>query len=144
MKSNHVLVSRSWRPVRSKPGPGLLHSHTAVKFLNSMLLFGGERQGQTLNEMWKFHFGKKLRHLKLRALYLTYQGKCSLKIWAQLTQLGLRNKQTNAETDRHPIALEEGYLVKYSVRYIKICLFKSFLLWYYFTILNNFAYDLLE
>ena len=48
-----------WRPVRSKPGPGCLHSHTAVKFLNAMLLFGGEREGQTLNELWKFHFGKK-------------------------------------------------------------------------------------
>ena len=22
------------------------------------MLFGGEREGQTLNEMWRFHFGK--------------------------------------------------------------------------------------
>ena len=51
-------VSRMWRPVRSKPGPGCLHSHTAVKFINSIILFGGERDGQTLNELWKFHFGK--------------------------------------------------------------------------------------
>jgi hypothetical protein len=54
-----------WRPVRSKPGPGCLHSHSAVKFLNAMILFGGEREGQTLNELWKFHFGKcKERSLK--------------------------------------------------------------------------------
>ncbi len=31
-----------WRQVRSKPGPGCLHSHSVVKFLNTMLLFGGE------------------------------------------------------------------------------------------------------
>ena len=49
-----------WRPVRSKPGPGCLHSHAGVKFLNSLLLFGGEREGQTLNELWKFHFGETL------------------------------------------------------------------------------------
>ena len=51
------FVSRRWRPVKSKPGPGCLHSHCAVKFLSVMLLFGGEREGQTLNEMWRFHFG---------------------------------------------------------------------------------------
>ena len=50
-------VSRRWRPVKSKPGPGCLHSHCAVKFLSVMILFGGEREGQTLNEMWRFHFG---------------------------------------------------------------------------------------
>jgi hypothetical protein len=31
-----------WRPVCSKPGPGCLHSHLAVKFLNDMILFGGD------------------------------------------------------------------------------------------------------
>ncbi len=31
-----------WRPVRSKPGPGCLHSHSAVKFLNAMILYDGE------------------------------------------------------------------------------------------------------
>jgi hypothetical protein len=31
-----------WRPVHSKPGPGCLHSHSAVKFLNAMILFSGE------------------------------------------------------------------------------------------------------
>ena len=55
---SHVSVSRRWRPVKSKPGPGCLHSHCAVKFLSVMMLFGGEREGQTLNEMWRFHFGK--------------------------------------------------------------------------------------
>jgi len=50
------FVSRSWRPVKSKPGPGCLHSHTAVKFLNVMILFGGEQEGQTLNDLWRFHF----------------------------------------------------------------------------------------
>ena len=56
----YFLVSRRWRPVKSKPGPGCLHSHCAVKFLSVMMLFGGEREGQTLNEMWRFHFGKHL------------------------------------------------------------------------------------
>ena len=54
------FVSRRWRPLKSKPGPGCLHSHCAVKFLSVMLLFGGEREGQTLNEMWRFHFGESI------------------------------------------------------------------------------------
>ncbi len=37
-----VPVSRMWQPVCSKPSPGCLHSHSAVKFLNAMILFGGE------------------------------------------------------------------------------------------------------
>ena len=53
-------VSKKWRAVRSKPGPGCLHSHCAVKFLSVMMLFGGERDGQALNEIWRFHFGKSL------------------------------------------------------------------------------------
>ena len=44
--------------MRSKPGPGCLHSQCAVKFLSVMMLFGGERDGQALNDMWRFHFGK--------------------------------------------------------------------------------------
>ncbi len=51
-----VAVSRRWRPVKSRPGPGCLNSHCAVKFLSVMLIFGGEREGQTLNEFWRFHF----------------------------------------------------------------------------------------
>jgi hypothetical protein len=54
----YFLVSRKWRSVRSKPGPGCLHSHCAVKFLSVMMLFAGERDGEALNEMWRFHFGK--------------------------------------------------------------------------------------
>ena len=53
-----ITVSRKWRLVRSKPGPGCLHSQCAVKFLSVMMLFGGERDGQALNDMWRFHFGK--------------------------------------------------------------------------------------
>ena len=25
-----------------------------------MILFGGEQEGQTLNDLWRFHFGKKV------------------------------------------------------------------------------------
>jgi hypothetical protein len=56
-------VSRRWRPVKSKPGPGCLHSHCSVKFLSVMMLFGGEREGQTLSEVWRFHFGQFNRFL---------------------------------------------------------------------------------
>ena len=62
------FVSRRWRPVKSKPGPGCLHSHCAVKFLSVMLLFGGEREGQTLNEMWRFHFGESNNQMDMAAL----------------------------------------------------------------------------
>ena len=56
-------VSRCWHPVRSKPGPGCLHSHSAVKLLNLMVLFGGEKEGQTVNEIWHFHFGECILQL---------------------------------------------------------------------------------
>ena len=62
------FVSRRWRPLKSKPGPGCLHSHCAVKFLSVMLLFGGEREGQTLNEMWRFHFGESINQMDMAAL----------------------------------------------------------------------------
>ena len=58
MISEIFSVSRCWHPVRSKPGPGCLHSHSAVKLHNWMVLFGGEREGQTVNEVWRFHFGE--------------------------------------------------------------------------------------
>ncbi len=41
-----------WRPMRSKPGPGCLHSHSVVKFLNTMILFGGELD----YGLWKDNF----------------------------------------------------------------------------------------
>ena len=58
MIKNLFSVSRCWHPVRSKPGPGFLHSHSAVKLQSWMVLFGGEREGQTVNEVWRFHFGE--------------------------------------------------------------------------------------
>ena len=58
MIKNLFSVSRCWHPVRSKPGPGFLHSHSAVKLQGWMVLFGGEREGQTVNEVWRFHFGE--------------------------------------------------------------------------------------
>ena len=59
-----IAVSHRWRSIKSKPGPGCLNSHCAVKFLSVMMLFGGEREGQTLNDMWRFHFGKEGTHTK--------------------------------------------------------------------------------
>ena len=56
--------------MKSKPGPGCLNSHTAVKFLSVMMIFGGEREGQTLNEMWRFHFGEEI-HTKALITSLT-------------------------------------------------------------------------
>jgi hypothetical protein len=79
-----------WRPVRSKPGPGCLHSHSAVKFLNAMILFGGEREGQTLNELWKFHFGKYNQRLLKKGVVCKVQSKkentvlCSRRNWLHL------------------------------------------------------------
>ena len=53
-----VAVSRCWRPVRSRPGPGCTHSHTAVSMDNMMLVFGGEKESQPCNEIWGFHYGE--------------------------------------------------------------------------------------
>jgi hypothetical protein len=50
-------VAKMWTSVRARPGPGALHSHAACKLPSSMLLFGGERDGQPTNELWRFHFG---------------------------------------------------------------------------------------
>ncbi|CAB4057434.1 unnamed protein product [Lepeophtheirus salmonis] len=34
------FVAKRWKVIKSKPGPGCRHSHTAVKFLSVMLIFG--------------------------------------------------------------------------------------------------------
>lgn len=44
--------------VRARPNPGYLHSHVAAKLHSSMVVFGGERQGEVLNDLWRYHFGK--------------------------------------------------------------------------------------
>lgn len=51
-------MSKSWTAVKTKLSPGALHSHAACKLPSSMLVFGGERDGQPINELWRFHFGK--------------------------------------------------------------------------------------
>ena len=76
-----ILVSRCWHPVRSKPGPGFLHSHSAVKLKSWMVLFGGEREGQTVNEVWRFHFGEfsnSFEVLQTIILSVLHQGSDSL------------------------------------------------------------------
>ena len=49
---------RTWSRVKGKAnkGPGGLHGHTAVKTLGAMILFGGEREGRLLHDVWRFHF----------------------------------------------------------------------------------------
>lgn len=51
------IVSRTWQCIKCKISPGPLHSHAACKLPSSMLIFGGERNGQNCNELWKFSFG---------------------------------------------------------------------------------------
>lgn len=50
------LVTRQWRAIRNRGGPGCLHSHVAVKFRNAMLLVGGSRDGTVVQQIWRFHF----------------------------------------------------------------------------------------
>lgn len=54
-------MSRQWTRIKAKAtkGPGGLHSHTAIAALDSMFVFGGEREGQLLHELWRFDFGKQ-------------------------------------------------------------------------------------
>ena len=41
---------------------------------NQMIIFGGERDGQTVNEVWKFHFGKQIfrSHMQRTRVELDY------------------------------------------------------------------------
>ena len=51
-------VTKKWSTIKCKVSPGFLHSHIACKLPNSMIVFGGERNGRLVNEFWKFQFGK--------------------------------------------------------------------------------------
>lgn len=51
------VMSRTWQCFKSKFNPGPLHSHAACKLPSCMLIFGGERNGQSCNDLWKFNFG---------------------------------------------------------------------------------------
>lgn len=52
-------ATKKWFAVKCKFSPGPLHSHAACKLPSSMLLFGGERNGELVNELWRFHFGER-------------------------------------------------------------------------------------
>lgn len=56
--SHRVAVTKKWFAVKCKYSPGTLHSHAACKLPCSMLLFGGEKNGEIVNELWRFHFGE--------------------------------------------------------------------------------------
>ncbi|KAI1299243.1 Leucine-zipper-like transcriptional regulator 1 [Halotydeus destructor] len=50
---------RTWTRVKprvNKQGPGGLYNHTAVCAFGSMLVFGGETEGQLAHDVWRFHF----------------------------------------------------------------------------------------
>ncbi|XP_035216879.1 LOW QUALITY PROTEIN: uncharacterized protein LOC118190290 [Stegodyphus dumicola] len=51
------FISHQWSRVKTQRGPGELHGHAAVKGLAYMYIFGGERCGIAINELWRFHFG---------------------------------------------------------------------------------------
>lgn len=55
-----TFATRTWTKIKPKAnkGPGGVHGHTAVKSAGAMILFGGEREGQLLHELWRFHFGE--------------------------------------------------------------------------------------
>ena len=46
--------------VRTKQGPGNIHSHCAVKYRNKMILIGGKTDGHLSDNIWLFHFGDYL------------------------------------------------------------------------------------
>lgn len=54
--------SKQWSRVRggNRSGPGELHSHTAIAVMGFMYLFGGERGGILLSDLWRFHFATEV------------------------------------------------------------------------------------
>nr|XP_023023467.1 uncharacterized protein LOC111511666 [Leptinotarsa decemlineata] len=68
------ISSRTWHCVKSKINPGPLHSHAACKLPSScMLVFGGERSGQTCNDLWKFRFGTMIKSKSAYVIKKKYQ-----------------------------------------------------------------------
>lgn len=53
-----IAGTRRWHRIKANKGPGELHSHSAIEAFNSMFIFGGERNGNLLRELWRFHFSK--------------------------------------------------------------------------------------
>ena len=51
-------VDNNWTKIKCNRGPGELYGHSAIKAFNCMFIFGGERNGNLLQELWRFNFGK--------------------------------------------------------------------------------------
>jgi len=47
---------QTWEVVRTKQGPGNLHSHCAGKYGNKMIIIGGRSEGHLSEIIWLFHF----------------------------------------------------------------------------------------
>lgn len=52
------LYKKTWSNIKTKLNPGPLHSHSCCKLPSFMIIFGGERNGEVCNDLWKFNFGK--------------------------------------------------------------------------------------
>ncbi len=53
-----MIATRLWHRIKSNKGPGELYGHTAITAFNSMFIFGGEKCGNLLRDLWRYHFGK--------------------------------------------------------------------------------------
>lgn len=51
------LYKKTWSNIKTKLNPGPLHSHSCCKLPSTMIIFGGERNGEVCNDLWKFNFG---------------------------------------------------------------------------------------
>jgi hypothetical protein len=54
----NFIATRLWHRIKSNKGPGELYGHTAINAFKSMFIFGGERSGNLLRDLWRYHFGK--------------------------------------------------------------------------------------
>lgn len=68
----------NWFRLRSKTGPGEIHSHSAAKVMSAMLVFGGQRDGVFINELWRYHFGNFISCITFMMLLEPYHTSVSL------------------------------------------------------------------
>lgn len=49
-------VEHQWFRVKCNKGPGRLYGHSAITAFDAMIIFGGERNGKLLQDLWLYHF----------------------------------------------------------------------------------------
>lgn len=91
------ITCGTWVGIKTKVSPGPLHSHAACRLPSCMLVFGGERDGHSTNDLWKFSFSKLTVDLDVALTIIFFCCFLGTEVWEKINIHGIR-PQPRAES----------------------------------------------